>query len=110
MDDKQTTIGEIRNIINSFSRERQWDVKENPKDLAMALAVEVAEVLEIFQWLHSDQADSIKNNVKEYEHLQEEIADVFWYLMRICEHFQIDLTKAVKDKAMKNAMKYPVSI
>lgn len=108
MDDTQMTIEEIRKKIVSFSKARSWDKGENAKDLVMALSIEASELMEIFQWIHSDKADGVRDNANEFEHLKEEIADVFWYLMRICEHFQIDLTKAVEDKAMKNAIKYPI--
>lgn len=108
MDDTQMTIDEIRKKIVSFSKERGWDKGENAKDLVMALSIEASELMEIFQWLHSDKADNVKDNANEFQHLKEEIADVFWYLIRICEHFQIDLTKAVEDKAVKNAIKYPI--
>lgn len=108
MDDTQMTIDEIRKKIVLFWKERGWDKGENAKDLVMALSIEASELMEIFQWLHSDKADSVKDDAKEFQHLKEEIADVFWYLIRICEHFQIDLTKAVEDKAVKNAIKYPI--
>lgn len=107
MKDNIRTIEEMKNMIDNFSKERGWDINENPKDLVMALSVEASELLEIFQWMHSDKADSIKDNPKEFEHLKEEISDVFWYLIRICNHFNIDLTEAVEDKAIKNARKYP---
>lgn len=107
LNDSKITIREIRNKIQSFSIARGWVKNENPKDLVMALSIEAAELMEIFQWLHSDEADKIKDNEREFTHLKEEISDVFWYLIRLCEHFNIDITKAVEDKAEKNALKYP---
>ena len=106
MNDKTTTIAEIRESIQSFLNKRGW-VNTAPLNLVMALSVETAELMEIFQWLSTNETDSIKDNPKEYEHLQEEIADIFWYLMRICDHFNVDLVTAVEDKKMKNALKYP---
>jgi len=108
MTDKTTTITELKEHIQSFSKARGWCRDENAKDLVMALNVEAAELAEIFMWLHSDEADRVKSNPEEYEHLQEELADVFWYLCRICEHFNVDLAKAVADKTVKNAQKYPI--
>ena len=105
--DKRTTIKELKDKIMNFSKERGWLDGENGKNLVMALSVEASELLEIFQWTHSDDVEKIRDNEKEYIHLKEEIADVFWYLMRVCEHFDIDLTEAVMDKAVKNAKKYP---
>ena len=108
MNDKQTTLSELKEKNSAFVESRGW-VGENAKDLVMALSVEAAELMEIFSWVHSDEADSVKDNPKEFEHLKEEIADVFLYLIRLCEHFEIDLSEAVEDKMKKNAVKYPVN-
>lgn len=109
MKDKVTTLAEIKEYIQEFSNARGWRKDQNAKDLVMALTVEAAELAEIFMWLHSDEADSVKEDPREFEHLQEEIADVFWYLCRLCKHFDIDLARAVEDKAEKNAKKYPAA-
>lgn len=108
MTDSQTTVAELIRHIRGFSDARGWRKEQNAKDLVMALSVEAAELSEIFMWLHSDDADSVKDNPEEYEHLREELADVFWYLCRVCDHFDVDLSKAVEDKTVKNARKYPV--
>ncbi len=108
MTDNTTTIAEIKKHIQDFSDTRGWYKEQNAKDLVMALTVEAAELAEIFMWLHSDKADSVKENADEYRHLQEELADIFWYICRLCEHFDVDLAKAVEEKTVKNAQKYPV--
>jgi NTP pyrophosphatase (non-canonical NTP hydrolase) len=108
MNDKQTTINVLKEKIEAFVKSRKWD-GENAKDVVMALSIEAAELMEIFAWLHSDEADNVKNNPKEFEHLREEIADVLIYLIRLCQHFDIDLSAAVEDKMEKNAIKYPVN-
>lgn len=108
MNDKMTTVAELRNKIRDFTIKRGWKERENVKNLVMALSVEASELMEIFQWVHSDEADSIRRDEKEFEHLREEIADVFWYLVRVCEHFSIDLTQCVEEKEIKNALKYPL--
>ncbi len=107
MTDHTATMARLKNYIQDFSDARGWRKDQNAKDLAMALTVEAAELAEIFMWLHSDEADSVRENAGEFEHLREELADVFWYLCRICEHFDIDLATAVEEKAVKNARKYP---
>ncbi|GAA0798032.1 nucleotide pyrophosphohydrolase [Clostridium sp. AF19-22AC] len=108
MEDKITTLSEVKKYIQDFSDARGWRKDQNAKDLVMALTVEASELAEIFMWLHSDEADSVREDEGEFEHLKEEVADVFWYLCRICEHFGIDLSAAVESKAGKNAVKYPV--
>ena len=97
MTDKTTTISQLKKHIQDFSDARGWRKGQNAKDLVMALSVEAAELAEIFMWLHSNDADSIKENAEEFIHLQEELADVFWYVCRLCEHFDVDLTKAVEE-------------
>jgi len=104
--DKTTTIAEAKKHIQDFSDVRGWRKDQNAKDLVMALTVEAAELAEIFMWLHSDNADSVKENAAEYQHLQEELADVFWYVCRLCEHFDVDLANAVEVKTAINAKKY----
>lgn len=107
MSDATTTIAQLKKHIQDFSDARAWRENENAKDLVMALSVEAAELTEIFMWLHSDMADTVCNKAKEFEHLQEELADIFWYLCRLCTHFDIDLSQAIEKKTMKNAEKYP---
>ena len=108
MTDQTTTLAQIQRHIREFSDARFWRKGQNPKNLAMALTVEAAELAEIFMWLHSDEADSVRGDPEEFEHLREELADVFWYTCRLCDHFGIDLAAAVADKTVKNAAKYPV--
>lgn len=107
MNDNTTTINDLKKRIDNFSLARNWHKNENVKNISMALSVEVAELVEIFQWVHSDDVDNIVNDSERFTHLKEEIADVFWYLTRICNHYDIDLTEAVCDKEIKNAKKYP---
>ena len=108
MTDSTTTVAELKKHIQNFSDARGWRKDQNAKNLVMALTVEAAELAEIFMWRHSDDADGVQEDAKEFEHLREELADVFWYLCRICEHFDVDLAGAVEDKTVKNARKYPV--
>ncbi|RXJ57940.1 nucleotide pyrophosphohydrolase [Candidatus Marinarcus aquaticus] len=96
----------IQNIIKTFSRERDWDRHHNPKNLAMALSVETAELVEIFQWLTPEQCDNLTS--EKHEHLKEEVADVAVYLLRICMAYDIDLEEAIIEKMKKNEKKYPL--
>ncbi len=107
--DNKTTIRELRDIIEEFSSARGWGKVQNPKDLVMALSVETSEIVEIFQWLHSDEAANLSKDSIAFEHLKEEVADVFWYLTNLCDHFNIDLTEAVIDKKHKNEKRFPIN-
>ncbi len=107
MTDTTATLAQLKKHIQDFCDARAWRENENAKDLVMALSVEAAELTEIFMWLPSDAADTVKQDFTEFEHLQEELADIFWYVCRLCMHFTIDLSHAVEKKTVKNAEKYP---
>ena len=96
----------IKKLIETFSKERDWDKFHNPKNLAMALSVETSELVEIFQWLNEEQCLNLDKEKK--EHLEEEIADIAVYLLRICYSYDINLEDAIKSKMKKNEMKYPL--
>ncbi|PLY10912.1 MAG: nucleotide pyrophosphohydrolase [Arcobacter sp.] len=94
----------IKDLILTFSKQRDLDKFHNPKNLAMALSVETAELVEIFQWLNEEQ--SLNLDKAKREHLEEEIADIAVYLLRICYSQNIDLEKAIISKMKKNIDKY----
>jgi len=95
---------ELRKIIKDFIRARDWEQYHAPKNLAMALSVEAAEIVEIFQWKKADEPLSSS----EQEHLRQEIGDVLVYLLELADKFEIDIVQAAKDKMVFNAKKYPV--
>jgi len=95
---------ELRKIIKDFIRARDWEQYHAPKNLAMALSVEAAETVEIFQWKKADESLSSS----EQEHLRQEIGDVLVYLLELADKFEIDIVQAAKDKMVFNAKKYPV--
>jgi dCTP diphosphatase len=91
-----------------FVRDREWDQFHTPKNLAMALSGEVGELTEIFQWLSEAQASAIMKDPKKAEAVRHEIADVFFYLMRLSDVLGVDVEKAFWEKMQLNAAKYPV--
>jgi dCTP diphosphatase len=103
-------LEDIRQRLAEFARERNWDQFHTPKNLSMALAAEVAELLEIFQWLTDEQSKEIANIESEMEQIREEIADVFIYLIRLADKLDVDIEKAVLDKIAMNEKKYPVEL
>lgn len=96
----------LRAGINAFVAERDWDQFHNPKNLAMSMAIEAAEVMEHFQWLTPEQASSLPAATRDEVAL--ECADVMLYLLRLCEKLDIDLAAAAEKKLVLNAQKYPV--
>ena len=96
----------LRAQVREFVREREWEPFHSPKNLAMALAVEAAELVEIFQW--KTEAESRALEPKAHAAAAEEIADVLIYLVRIAEELGIDPVAAAHRKLVANAAKYPV--
>jgi len=94
--------------IRQFADERNWDKFHNPKNLSMALSAEVGELLEIFQWLNTNESKSLNN--KDHQSAKEEIADIMIYLIRLSDKLGIDLEEAVEEKIKLNAKKYPVEL
>jgi NTP pyrophosphatase (non-canonical NTP hydrolase) len=90
----------------AFRRERDWEQFHNPKDLAISLSIEAAELLEWFQWRNLDEIRDMLQSDKR-EQLEDEIADVAVYLSYLCHDLGIDLNQVVKNKMAKNAAKYP---
>lgn len=96
----------LRQRIREFAFARAWERFHTPKNLAMALAVEAAELLEPFQWLTAEQSQHL--SVEQHEAVRQEIADVLIYLTRLADLLDIDLLDAAADKLAINARKYPV--
>lgn len=96
----------LRDQLRRFANERDWDQFHSPKNLASALAVEAAELLEPFQWLTEDQSRAL--SPKQAEAVRKEVADVFIYLVRLADKLNIDLMAAVRQKMIENSEKYPV--
>jgi NTP pyrophosphatase (non-canonical NTP hydrolase) len=96
----------LRQRINAFVQERDWTQFHSPKNLAMAMIVEAAEVVEHFQWM--TEADSRQLDAATREKVGQELADTFVYLLRIAEVCGIDLIAATHAKIDLNAQKYPV--
>jgi NTP pyrophosphatase (non-canonical NTP hydrolase) len=90
----------------AFRRERDWEQFHNPKDVAISLSIEAAELLEWFQWRKLDEIRVMLQSDKR-EQLEDEIADVAVYLSYLCHDLGIDLNQVVKSKMAKNAAKYP---
>jgi NTP pyrophosphatase (non-canonical NTP hydrolase) len=103
-------IKSIQEKLKTFAIERDWNQFHNPKNLSMALAVEAAELLEIFQWLTEEQSIDIVNSEKQMAHVKEEIADVFLFLARLADTLDIDIEQAALDKIEVNRLKYPVDL
>lgn len=103
-------IDDLQRRLDEFATERDWNQFHTPKNLAMALAGEAGELLEIFQWLAGDQSTKTNLSDDQLARTEEEIADVVIYALRLCDKLEIDLEHAILEKMEKNAQKYPVSL
>ena len=98
-------LEELKDRLRVFVAERDWDQFHSPKNLSMALAVEAAELVELFQWL--TEAESAAPDADRRRRAAEEMADVLVYLVRIADRLNIDLLQAAGEKLDQNALKYP---
>lgn len=108
MGEKKMDLKKINTEIEKLVDERDWDKFHSVKNLSMALSVESSELMEIFQWMTEEQSNQVRNDPKTLAKLEDEVADVFVYLMRIVSKSHIDLEQAVFNKLKKNAEKYPI--
>ena len=100
------TIEELQQKIRTFRDERDWKQFHNPKDMATALAIEAAELQELFLWKNNQEIREVAE-VKR-EELSDELADIAAYLFELADNLGIDLGQAMVAKLAKNALKYPV--
>ncbi len=98
-------IADLQHRLRGFAATRQWDPYLTPKNLGMALVVEAAELVEIFQWMTAEESQQLDGATR--EHLGEEIADVLMYLLQIADRAGVDVPNAVERKLVLNAKKYP---
>lgn len=94
---------ELIALINDFRSKREWNKYHNPKDLALSLSLEAAELLENFQWLTSEEAA-----VRHRQEIKEELADVFIYGIQLAEEMNIDIEEIIRMKVKMNGEKYPL--
>lgn len=96
---------ELRDALREFAKDRDWDQFHSPKNLAMALSVEAAELLEHFQWLTEQQSFALDD--KKRAAVAEEIADVLIYLVRLADKLGLDPVGEAREKIERNRAKYP---
>jgi NTP pyrophosphatase (non-canonical NTP hydrolase) len=103
---RAATLTSLRDALRRFAAARDWQQFHTPKNLAMALAVEAAELLEHFQWLTPEQ--STRLDARRKRAVANEIADVLLYLIRLADRLEIDPLAVARRKARSNARKYPI--
>ncbi len=103
------TLEELKALVQQFIDERDWQKYHNPKNLAMSISIESAELMEIFQWLTLEESIALKNNKAKFEQIKEEVADIIIYCLNLGNVLDIDLSQAIVEKIEKNKSKYPTS-
>ena len=107
MSDGTTTIQELIDVVAAFEEERDWRQFHSPKNLAMGVAIETGELLELFQWISEAESQAVTEDAEEMQKVREEVADVFCYLLNLAYVMDIDLSEAFYEKMKVNAKKYP---
>lgn len=105
--DRETTVAALRDLVEQFVAERDWHQFHAPKNLAMALAIEAAELMEHFQWLDVAESRAVRDDPAKLAAVAEELADVLCYALALANELRLDVAGAMRAKMVKNAQKYP---
>jgi len=104
----ETDVKQLKEMVKIFCEERDWDQYHNAKDLAIGIITEASELLEHFRFKsEAEVSDLFKEKIKK-EGISEELADVFFFVLRLAEKYHIDLSDELQKKLEKNIVKYPI--
>ena len=101
------SLDDLRQRLRGFAAQRDWEQFHTPKNLAMSLAIEAAEIMEHFQWLDVPASREAANDPARLAPIGEELADVLCYAFALANELGLDITTVIRDKMAKNAIKYP---
>jgi NTP pyrophosphatase (non-canonical NTP hydrolase) len=101
-------VGSLKEVVRRFAAERDWEQFHSPKNLVMALMVEAAELMENFLWITEEESRNLVSEPEKRRAVADELADVACLLFNMSLHTGIDLSEAIKDKMVRNALRYPV--
>ena len=107
MSDSQTTVAELRRLVDHFVDQRDWHQFHSPKNLSMAIAIEAAELMEHFQWLSVKESRDLAQQPQRLAAIGEELADVLCYALAMANSLGLDLTTTIRQKMVRNEQKYP---
>ena len=103
-------LAPLQEYLANFARERNWEQFHNPKNLVMALAGEVGELIEPFQWLEPSDAAALPEHPERLAAVAEELADVMIYSARLADRLGLDMGQVIADKMRKNTKRYPTEL
>ena len=107
--DSATTLLELRDMVRRFVDARDWRQFHTPKNISMALAIEAAELMEHFQWLEGSASRAVRDDAARRAAIGEELADVMCYALALANELNIDVATTMRDKMVKNELKYPAA-
>jgi len=107
LNDRETTVQELVDLMAAFVEERDWQPFHDPKNLSASIAIEAAELMEHFQWMRTDELPAVKDDPELMNEVRDELADILAYVVSFAGTMGIDLAAALEQKMKKNALKYP---
>ena len=108
MDDTKTRVAELKEMVRRFSEERDWDKFHNAKDLAIGIVTEASELLDTFRFKSEIEVDELFRNEISAKGIRDELADVFYFALRLAQRYDIDISESLKEKIELNAKRYPI--
>ncbi len=106
--DNKKTIQELKEQVKRFCEDRDWNQFHNAKDLAIGIITESSELLEHFRWKSENEIKDLLNNPKKREEIESEMADVLYFLVRLAQRYEIDLSEVLNKKMQQNEKRYPI--
>src|SRR5215208_6472736 len=110
MPDQTTPISALREAMRAFVADREWERFHSPKNLAMALVAEAAELMEHFLWMENDESRRLMQDPAKLAPVKDEIADAFGVCLALCNALDLDLSDVFLDKMSRNVLKYPADL
>lgn len=107
MNDNKATIQQLKNAIDKFVKDRNWDEFQNIRSLAISLSLESNELLDHFQWLSDKEVADFEENKESIDEIKEELADILSYILIAANRLNIDISSTFLKKLEKNSKKYP---
>ena len=107
MEDKNTTMTDLKEIVEDFVQERDWSQFHNAKNLSMALAIEAGELMDIFKWNSNAECDVMMSEDSSRQEAIDELADILIYAIAFANRNRINISEAINQKMIKNRIKYP---
>jgi NTP pyrophosphatase (non-canonical NTP hydrolase) len=108
MSDNKVTIEELKDKIKAFCEARDWDQYHGAKDLSIGVITEASELLEHFRFKSNEEVEELFRNTDKKKEISDEMADILYFLLRLAQRYDVDLSTALKDKLEMNEKKYPL--